>query len=239
MPVDDFKKINFSQIGAEEIKQWVDMKQTYRAAFIKQAKLPPELDYGQLSESDYSDAEVFSSLYEEGEDEDGQDPEALDAFRQRSGAAFGGGRGQKRLPDTLLSHPLPPAQVLYLNQKDEKDYYRQKAKYEAELRKIQKQEKPPGDTEFDLRMARQLINGQFWLEDEEINEQENELNLKNAQVFGKTDPTEQLQLDQFEKQLIDIMKQSVQGTSVDDLLGNDNIPPEIREEFNLPEDMKG
>ena len=41
-------------------------------------------------------------------------------------------------------------------------------------------------------MARQLINGQFWLEDEEINEQENELNLKNAQVFGKTDPTEQL-----------------------------------------------
>ena len=88
-------------------------------------------------------------------------------------------------------------------------------------------------------MARQLINGQFWLEDEELNEHENELNLKNAQVFGKADPTEQICLDQFEKQLNEIMKQTEQGSSVDDLLGKDNIPPEIREEFNLPEDMKG
>ena len=88
-------------------------------------------------------------------------------------------------------------------------------------------------------MARQLINGMFWLEDEEINAQENQLNLKNAQVFGKTDPTEQIQLDQFEKQMKEILKQAEQGTSVDDLMGKDNIPPEIREEFNLPEDMKG
>ena len=88
-------------------------------------------------------------------------------------------------------------------------------------------------------MARQLINGQFWLEDEELNEHQNELKLKDAQVLGKTDPTDQIQLDQFEKQLKDIMKQNEQTFSVDDLLGNDNIPPEVREEFGLPEDMKG
>ena len=69
MPVDDFKKINFSEIGAEEIKQWVDLKQAYRAAFVKQAKLPPEYAFGIMSESDESDPEVFSSLYEDEEDE--------------------------------------------------------------------------------------------------------------------------------------------------------------------------
>ena len=110
MPVDDFKKINFSEISAEEIKQWVDMKQTYRAAFIKQAKLPPEYDFGLMSEfSDYSDPEVFSSLYEDEEDEEGKDPMNLDAFKEKQGSTFGVGRGMKSLPDTLLSQPLPPA----------------------------------------------------------------------------------------------------------------------------------
>ena len=53
--------------------------------------------------SDYSDPEVFSSLYEDEEDEEGKDPMNLDAFKEKQGSTFGVGRGMKSLPDTLLS----------------------------------------------------------------------------------------------------------------------------------------
>ena len=62
-----------------------------------------------MSESDYSEHEVFSSLYEEEEDLNGdgskeaENFDGFEAFKQKSSASFGGGRGQKSLPDTLLS----------------------------------------------------------------------------------------------------------------------------------------
>ena len=41
LPVDDFKKINFSTLTAAEVKEWVDLRHDYRAASISQAQVPP------------------------------------------------------------------------------------------------------------------------------------------------------------------------------------------------------
>ena len=53
LPVDDFKKINFSVLTAEEVKEWVDTRHNYRATSISQAQVPPE----NLCEVDFSDLE--------------------------------------------------------------------------------------------------------------------------------------------------------------------------------------
>ena len=52
-----------------------------------------------------------------------------------------GGERLKHLPASLLGAPLPPEQVTYLGEEAERDYQRQKGRYEAELRRIAKQEK--------------------------------------------------------------------------------------------------
>lgn len=53
LPVDDFKKINFSVLTAAEVTEWVDRRHAYRAASISQAQVPPDQECGE----DFSDFE--------------------------------------------------------------------------------------------------------------------------------------------------------------------------------------
>ena len=92
--------------------------------------------------------------------------------------------------------------MTYLGEEAERDYQRQKGRYEAELRRIAKQEKQPADTVFDLRMARQLVSGEFWLEDVEVAEQMTVTNERNrrAMYFAGEGTGDALLMEDFEKQ---------------------------------------
>ena len=92
--------------------------------------------------------------------------------------------------------------MTYLGEQAERDYQRQKGRYEAELRRIAKQEKQPADTVFDLRMARQLVAGEFWLEEGEVAGQMTEANQRNrrAMYFAGEGTGDALLVEDFEKQ---------------------------------------
>ena len=191
---------------------------------------------------DESSSDSDSSEDLQSDDDDDHEPEEF----QRSKSIT-----DKRyfLPATLLNNPLAPSKVGRLSKKDKKLYNMQKAKYEVTQKAWSKKPLHPSQHKFSLKDAKQLIAGDYYVEEEDHDEMDpafaaareavtNQVLKRTIINVDANNYKKEIELEKFDKK--NILNELNQQTEVKDQRNSkDHIPDDIKNTFNLPKDMTG